>query len=83
MEISKSIQSSNFIYFTKKSTIFFTYQTEIGSRSNEKGSPRSIQVNPSTNEPSANKNNEHCANSKTNHSHYQVNPSRNHCEKMS
>lgn len=67
----------------KKKIGFFTYQAEIGSRSNEKGSSSiGIHVNSCTNESRAYENNEHCTNSKTNHSHHQVNPSRNHCEKL-
>jgi hypothetical protein len=71
-------------YFTKKkkNNFFFTNQAEIGSRSNEKRSSRSIQVNSSTNKSRAYKNNEHCANSKTNYSHNQVNTRWNHCEKL-
>ena len=54
------------------------YQTKIGSGRNKEGSARIIQVNTSTNKSSTNKNDEHSAHRKSNHSHHQVNPRRYH-----
>lgn len=55
-----------------------TYNTEIGSGSDRKGSPGSMQLNPSANKARANEHDEHGAHREPNHRHHQIYPRRYH-----